>query len=463
MFRAVVKHLRTVMQGKRPQQPLIAIVGATGTGKSQLAVELATSFNGEIINGDAMQLYDGLPIITNKIPNAERKGVPHHLLGCIGLNEPTWTVGNFVQNAANVIEEVRARGKLPILVGGTHYYTEALLFGDRLLENEEHGDETGAVDLSILQESTNVILAKLREVDPIMADRWHPNDRRKIQRSLEIFLKTGKTASQTYREQVTKKKEHLTGEDDAEDTTQSDSPTTFRYPTLLLWLHASRDVLYPRLDARVLDMVQSGLLDEVQTLDEFRHSKEAAGEDIDRTRGIWVSIGYKEFEGYQQYLSSGNILESQVVKLKDKAIEQMQAATRQYSNRQARWIRIKLLNAVSRAHALSHMFLLDGTDLTKWNEYVLRPAQDLSERFLCGEPLPEPASLSEAAKKMLASKGNDISQRRDLWLRRTCNVCGVTSVTAADWEKHIKSRGHCKAIASNAKREQHLNGTSPAG
>jgi len=451
------------MHGKRPQHPLIAIVGATGTGKSQLAVELATRYNGEIINGDAMQLYDGLPIITNKIPTPERNGVPHHLLGLIGLNEPTWTVGKFVQTAVNVIDEIRTRGKLPILVGGTHYYTQALIFTDRLLENEkkhDDDDENEAADLSILQEPTNVILAKLREVDPVMADRWHPHDRRKIQRSLEIFLKTGKTASQTYEEQATQIKEHTMENDDTEDTTQSHIPAPLRYPTLLFWLHASKDVLYPRLDSRVLDMMQSGLLDEVQTLDDFRRSNEAAGEDVDKTRGIWVSIGYKEFEAYQQYLASGNILESQLVKLKEKAIEQTQAATRQYSNRQERWIRIKLLNSISHAHALSCMFLLDGTDLTKWNEHVLQPAQELTEKFLNGEPLPEPASLSDAAKKMLTPKRDDISQRRDLWLRRTCDVCGVTSVTAADWEKHIKSRGHHKAIASNAKREQRLNGTS---
>ena len=449
------------MHGKRPQHPLIAIVGATGTGKSQLAVELATRYNGEIINGDAMQLYDGLPIITNKIPTTERNGVPHHLLGLIGLNEPTWTVGKFVQNAVNVIDEIRTRGKLPILVGGTHYYTQALIFTDRLLENEKkHEDENEAADLSILQEPTNVILAKLREVDPVMADRWHPHDRRKIQRSLEIFLKTGKTASQTYEEQATQIKEHMMENDDTDDTTQSHIPATLRYPTLLFWLHASKDVLFPRLDSRVLDMMQSGLLDEVQTLDDFRHSNEAAGEDVDRTRGIWVSIGYKEFEAYQQYLSSGNILESQLVKLKEKAIEQTQAATRQYSKRQERWIRIKLLNSFSHAHALSYVFLLDGTDLTKWNEHVLQPAQELTEKFLHGEPLPEPASLSDVAKEMLTPKRDDISQRRDLWLRRTCDVCGVTSVTAADWEEHIKSRGHHKAIASNAKRERRLNGTS---
>lgn len=462
MFRATLKHLRTTtMQGKRPQHPLIAIVGATGTGKSQLAVELATKLNGEIINGDAMQLYDGLPIITNKIPTTERNEVPHHLLSLIGLNEPTWTVGKFVQNAIRVIEEIRARGKLPILVGGTHYYTQALIFTDRLLENE---DENLSHDLTILQEPTNVILAKLREVDPIMADRWHPNDRRKIQRSLEIFLKTGKTASQTYEEQAAQIKDHIMEKrDDTEELTQSCSRTTLRYSTLLFWVHAAKDFLYPRLDARVLDMVQNGLLDEVQTLDEFRRSSEAIGENIDRTRGIWVSLGYKEFEAYQQYLSSGNSLPSQLAKLKEKAIEQTQAATRQYSNRQARWIRIKLLNSISYTQSLGYMFLLDGSDLTKWNEHVFQPTHELTKKFLCGEPLPEPGSLSDVAKEMLSPKRDDISQRRDLWLRRTCDICGVTSVTAADWEKHIKSRRHHKAMTSKVKKENHLNGTSVVG
>ncbi|KAG9809606.1 hypothetical protein KCU68_g21220, partial [Aureobasidium melanogenum] len=96
--------------------PLVAVVGATGTGKSELAVNIARKFNGEIINGDAMQLYESLPVITNKMPEDERGGIPHHLLGCIGLNEETWTVGNFVSNALAKISEIRARGRLPILV-----------------------------------------------------------------------------------------------------------------------------------------------------------------------------------------------------------------------------------------------------------------------------------------------------------------------------------------------------------
>ena len=106
-------------------------------------MSLALRYNGEVINGDAMQLYSGLPIITNKITVEEREGVPHHLLGCIGFGEPTWVVGTFVKRALGVIEEIRSRGKLPILVGGTHYYTQSLLFRDRLAETEEDGQDGG--------------------------------------------------------------------------------------------------------------------------------------------------------------------------------------------------------------------------------------------------------------------------------------------------------------------------------
>jgi tRNA dimethylallyltransferase len=153
-------------------------------------VNIARRFNGEIINGDAMQLYEGLPVITNKMPEDERDGIPHHLLGCISLNEETWTVGNFVSNALAKISEIRARGRLPILVGGTHYYTQSLLFHDALANKSQDEEPVqNAERLAVLEEPTEVLLAKLREVDPVMADRWHPNDRRKIQRSLELVKK----------------------------------------------------------------------------------------------------------------------------------------------------------------------------------------------------------------------------------------------------------------------------------
>ncbi|KAF2431296.1 tRNA isopentenyltransferas-like protein [Tothia fuscella] len=428
--------------------PIIAVVGATGTGKSDLAVELALRFNGEIINGDAMQLYEGLPIITNKMTMEERKGVPHHLLGCIRLDKPTCTVGQFVTTALECIKEIRSRGRLPILVGGTHYYTQALLFKDHIIEKDEQ-KETGSGH-PILKEPTEVILTSLREVDPIMADRWHPNDRRKIQRSLEIWLTTGKRASDTYVERLAEESNPSSARNDSEDAANRN---TLRFSTLLLWVHSSKQSLTSRLDARVIKMVESGLLNEVENMNVFQAHQASLGTPVDRTRGIWVSIGYKEFEAYQLMLQSAAKSEAELAKLKEFAIEQTQAATRQYAKRQVRWIRIKLLNALSRADAMNTTFLLDGSDISTWNEMVKDAGLALTEKFLRNEVLPDPLQISEVAKEMLEVKCEDLSQRPDLWVKRTCDACGITAATPAMWDMHIKSRGHRRATSTKAPRD----------
>ncbi|KAF3046880.1 hypothetical protein E8E12_005116 [Didymella heteroderae] len=440
-----------------PKQPLVAIVGATGTGKSDLAVEIARKFDGEIINGDAMQLYHGLPVITNKITDEETKGVPHHLLGCIGLEQETWTVGKFVSNALSVIEEIRGRGKLPILVGGTHYYTQSLLFKDALSKEPALNLDGNSEHFLILDEPTSVILEKLREVDPVMADRWHPNESRKIQRSLEIYLRTGKPASQVYDEQRIKREI----EQNAADGDRSEGNTGLRFPTLLFWVHADKDVLYPRLDGRVDKMLARGLLNEVDELTRFRIDHEArTGISVDQSRGIWVSIGYKEFLGYQSALADGSLPPAELEKQKVAAIEKTQAATRQYSSRQARWIRIKLLNALFSAGHRSNMFLLDGSDLSKWAEQVTQRATDITGDFLSGQQLPEPSSLSTAAAENLTPKRNyDLSQRPDKWQKKVCETCGTVSITENDWKLHGQSRAHRRAVGikkkqANAKARQ---------
>ena len=191
-----------------------------------------------------MQLYAGLPTITNKITAEEQQGIPHHLLGCIGLHEQAWVVSTFVKNALRIIKEIRSRGKLPILVGGTHYYTQSLLFKDRLAE--EDGDE-GKEFVSdtkevwpILHQPTEVVLEELKKVDPAMAGRWHPNDRRKIQRSLEIYLQTGRKGIRYLCENNEYAKTVGRGVD---GDTVLDAPA-IRFPTLLFWVHADNDGLH---------------------------------------------------------------------------------------------------------------------------------------------------------------------------------------------------------------------------
>ena len=399
-----------------------------------------------------MQLYTGLPIITNKMPAAERKGVPHHLLGCIGLNEPTWDVGTFVSNALKTIQDIQNRGKIPVLVGGTHYYTQALLFRQSIVD-EKNVDESGAgiEDFPILRQPTDVILAKLREVDPTMANRWHPHDRRKIQGSLEIWLRTGKTASQTYDQQKDGVSTPST------PTANHDSmiepiANNLRFSTLVFWVHADRKALHTRLDSRVLNMVESGLLEEVKTLDNLLDSRQANDEPVDQTRGIWVSIGYKEFDKWAIASRSADTKAEEMQRLKFSGVERTQAATRQYSNRQMRWIRIKLLNALHRAGRSNHTFLLDGTDAPLFDQNVVQPAFDITSCFLRGEHLPEATSLSVAASENLVLKSEDLRQRPDLWVRQVCEACGKTAVTADQWQTHINSRRHKKVIAAQRKK-----------
>jgi tRNA dimethylallyltransferase len=434
-------------------------------------VSLALKYNGEVINGDAMQLYSGLPIITNKITVEEQKGVPHHLLGCIDFGEPTWVVGTFVKRALSVIEEIRSRGKLPILVGGTHYYTQSLLFRDRLAETEEDGQdggkkkdsEQGPLDnledtYPILKEPTEKLLEKLREIDPVMAERWHPNDRRKIQRSIEIYLQTGRKASDIYAEQ------RLATASTASSTDSSSEVSGLRFPTLLFWIHAETETLRARLDSRVDKMLTRGLLDEVHQLHEYATTQSGNGQPVDESRGIWVSIGFKEFKAYITALQTGTTTETDLKGLRDEAIERTKIATRQYAKRQTRWIRLKLLHALQSqpqisqtdaSNAAGKLYLLDGTSIPDFQTNVLSPAADVTQAFLSDGPLPDPKELSAAAAEQLSViQDQDPAKPPRSWVRRQCDLCGVTCVTEKQWEAHARGRAHRRLVSKKRKLEE---------
>lgn len=413
-----------------------------------------------------MQMYEGLPVITNKITLDEQRGTPHHLLGLVSLNEEPWRVSTFKRQAENVIKEIRSRGRLPILVGGTHYYTQSLLFDNSLVSEDGEPDAENDMpreDINrkypILERPTEEILDQLKKVDPIMAKRWHPNDRRKIQRSLEIYLTTGKQASQVYLDQRAKKIENSISSEDESSTLNS---------TLLLWVHADPEVLKARLDARVDKMMESGLLDEVRSLGDYLHRHQAAGEIIDRTRGIWVSIGFKEFESYLSGLAGGTLTSKELDILRHESIEQTKAATRQYSKRQVRWIRIKLLGALQSAGLQKRLFVLDGTDITQWNETVSDPAVRIVADFLSGRELPVPGEISSIAAELLFVKqAYDLSDRPDLWVRQVCELCNMTAVTEEQWQRHLESRSHRRASkkskASTFQSPRHLGSTDGTG
>lgn len=404
-------------------------------------------FNGEIINADAIQMYRGLPIVTNKIPQDERNGIPHHLLDQIGLEEQPWTVHEFVEESSKIIKQIRGRGKLPIVVGGTNYYVFSLLFRDSTVANghsdarDEEEDSGGSLaDLAILYAPTEQIYAKLQEVDPDMARSWHPNDRRRIQRSLEIWLKSGKKASEIYAEQKAA----------SEMSVGDHASTTLRFDPVIFWLDAEDAALKQRLNARVDTMVGQGLLDEVKAMRQFEMKSRSEGVVIDKTKGIWVAIGYKELEPWLNALESRG--EESATHQQLFGIESVKASTRQYAKRQNRWVRIRLAEYLVGAHSLNKLFLLDSTDLSAWGQMVASPATDLVRSFLFGEKLPTNTSMSKLASQTFAaifSQGGKPNRQTHY-----CESCNKTLMNEQEWENHLRGQSHKKVVDGARKRAQ---------
>ncbi|KAI1104914.1 tRNA isopentenyltransferase [Jackrogersella minutella] len=418
-----------------PKEPLVVVLGTTGTGKSDLAVDLALKFNGEIINADSMQMYKGLPIITNQLSLDEQRGIPHHLLATVEPDKPTWSVEVFTREANRLIREIRSRGKLPIVVGGTHYYLDALLFEGHLISSKRSDDDSTIpypsneeiiAQFPILNKPTDLILKRLREVDPVMADKWHPDDRRKISRSLEIFLTTGKRASDIYAQQRHTKTSFEPGD---------------LWQSLMFWVYTDPEILKERLDRRVDKMWKSGLMDEVRTLHESRRLRSEQGEVVDLTRGIWQSIGYKQMEPLLE-AEKEETNASKVDKLRETGLEEIKIATRQYARHQLRWIRHKSFPAVADHEAKDHLFLLNSSNAQGFLDDVLEPAANICLGFLNGQTLVKPSEVSSTAKEVLADFENSHATPKAAIKIQTCDLCYMTLLTEEQWEDHLKGRKH---------------------
>lgn len=360
--------------------------------------------------------------MTNKISVPEQQNIPHHLLGHVSLQHEPAIIETFQHEARRTMLEIRQRGNLPILVGGTAYYVDALLFDD-VVVNEEYSKEEG---LPILDEPTEVLLEELKKVDPEHAGRWHPNDRRKIQRTLEIYLRTGRPASEIYAEQKARRQSGIRG-----------SP----WENLLFWVYSEPEVLKPRLDARVDKMLEAGLMDEVHQLFALKQSEEAQGRIVDMNKGIWQSIGYKQFESYLNAQANG-VGGAELEKLRQAGIEDMKTATRRYANYQNKWTRTKKIPRLKEegSQALDTLYPLDSTDVSCFQEAVVEPAIELTTQFLAGVGRKHPSELSELAKQVLEK--HSAEKPETVWMQRTCDLCQRTMVTEAAWQAHLKTRQH---------------------
>jgi len=402
------------------KKKVCAVIGTTGVGKSRLAVELAQALHGECINGDAMQVYQGMDILTNKMPIEERGGIEHHLIDFVKQTDD-YHVSQFTEDALKVARTLHERNKLPILVGGTHYYTQSFLLSDNLVNIPVSLPEESK---RLLDGPTENVWARLKEVDPDISQRLHPRDDRKIRRALEIKLSSGQKASEIYANQRVEP----------------------RFQTLIFWIHSSQTTLDPRLDQRVDAMLHDGLLKELEALYQVHQQMDATGQGPDLTRGIWQAIGYKDF---LPYLRSNCEDESQL----GLGIQKMRSATRRYARKQIRWITQKSLPALLNLPGV-YTYVLDGSDVKEWNQAVGAKALGIAKAFQAGEKLPSLKDAHHDAMVLLSPTTSSSSGKRHF----TCDICtdgdGGQFVCLSEelWHEHLNSRRHRVFLKSREKK-----------
>jgi tRNA dimethylallyltransferase len=273
--------------------PIVAVVGATAAGKTGLSLDLAERVDGEIVNTDAMQVYRGMDIGTAKLPEHERRGIPHHLLDLLDVTEPL-TVAEFQGWARAAVAEIRARGRTPVLVGGSALYTRAVL--DRFEFPGTDPDVRRDLEAELAQVGAPALHRRLTDVDPVAAAQILPDNGRRVVRALEVVAITGRPFSATLPEH------------------EYADPRSVQ-----IGVDIDRATLDPRIDRRVRAMFDDGLVDEVRRLLDV---------GLADGRTARTAIGYREVTAY---LAGETTL--------DEAIEATTTATRRFSRRQDSWFR----------------------------------------------------------------------------------------------------------------------------
>ena len=277
---------------------IVCVVGPTACGKTTLGVLLAKRFNGEVVSADSMQIYRGMTVGTAAPTAAEMDGVPHHMIAVADPAEQ-WSAARYAQAAVPVVDGILARGKLPILVGGTGLWLEAVVRGREFAPGAAGGTARRRLRERLERQGIAPLLEELRRVDPEAAQRLHPADEKRILRALEVYEETGETIS-------------------AHNARTAALPP--RYDAVWIGLRfADRADMRALIDRRVDAMARAGLLEEVRAL-------VRAG--VPRTSTALQAIGYKELLSVGE---NGEGLEA--------ALEEVKLRSRQYAKRQLTWLR----------------------------------------------------------------------------------------------------------------------------
>lgn len=280
---------------------LIVIVGPTAVGKSKIGVELASQINGEIVSGDSMQIYKGMDIGTAKIKENEMYGtnnikVKHYMIDIIPPQRD-YSVAEFQQDARKCIDKINKSQKIPILLGGTGLYVRSVVDEYDFQENVNHDIRLSLLKV-VSEKGVSQLYKKLTKVDPDSAEKIHPNDTKRIIRALEYYITTGKQIS---------------------NNMAADYKYSLYNPLVIIGLNVPRHILYERINQRVDNMIQDGLIEEVKNLLK-------AG--VKPTNTSMQAIGYKQVI---EYLSKKRSLEETIAIIK--------RDTRRFAKRQLTWFK----------------------------------------------------------------------------------------------------------------------------
>ena len=278
-------------------KPLVILVGPTAVGKTAASIGLAKALNGEIISGDSMQIFKGLDIGTAKISQSEMDGVVHHL---IDIKEPweSFSAVEFKRLADEAIADIHSRGKLPIIVGGTGFYINSVLYEYHFGEAETDEAYRAQLQQYLEQHGNDALWQLLLEKDPASAGRLHSNDTKRVMRALEVLHVTGIPASER------------------QNTVDRQ---TMRYDAVYIALNLPREILYQRINHRVEQMMAEGLEQEVRN---------ALAQGVPQDALSMTSLGYRQMI---QYFNGEISLE--------RAVELIQRDTRHFAKRQLTWFR----------------------------------------------------------------------------------------------------------------------------
>ena len=276
---------------------LITVLGPTASGKTTFAAALAAQLDTEIISADSMQVYRHMDIGSAKIRPEEMQGVPHHLVDCLEPDEE-FNVVRFQQMAKEAMKKIYAAGHIPIVVGGTGFYIQALLYDVQFQEEREGSSYRKKLEEIARIEGAEVLHERLKKVDPESAEAIHKNNVKRVIRALEYYEETGRPISVHNKEQR-----------------ENESPYNFLYIVLTM----DRKKLYARINRRVDQMAEQGLAEEVTGLHE---------EGYDKGLTSMQAIGYKEWFPFFEGKCS-----------KEEVIEQIKKDTRHFAKRQLTWFR----------------------------------------------------------------------------------------------------------------------------